>query len=94
MSAALKARRTGPYNGHPSWEYWNVSLWIANDESLYRLALRCLREQPNRRAAADAFIAAVRETHEGHTPFCVPATPDGAPYTQRSVLAALRGMEV
>lgn len=26
------------YNGHPSWEHWNVSLWVCNDEPLYRMA--------------------------------------------------------
>ena len=24
------------YNGHPSYEHWNVTLWMANCESLYR----------------------------------------------------------
>ncbi len=24
------------YNGHPTYEHWNVSLWTANDEGLYR----------------------------------------------------------
>ena len=27
------------YNGHKNWDYWNVSLWLYNDEPLYRLML-------------------------------------------------------
>lgn len=33
-----------PYNGHESWNAWNVALWIGNDEPLYRLAMHCLTE--------------------------------------------------
>jgi len=29
------------YNGHPSWAHWNVALWFAGDEGLYRMALGC-----------------------------------------------------
>jgi hypothetical protein len=25
------------YNGHPSWEHWNASLWVCNDFDLYQL---------------------------------------------------------
>jgi hypothetical protein len=25
------------YNGHPSWDHWNASLWAANDYELYEL---------------------------------------------------------
>ncbi|MCK5607954.1 hypothetical protein KAR91_39100 [Candidatus Pacearchaeota archaeon] len=31
------------YNGHRSWNAWNVSLWINNDETLYRFAMECVR---------------------------------------------------
>lgn len=31
------------YNGHPSWEHWNVSLWFNNDQGLYNL----MRESRN-----------------------------------------------
>ena len=26
------------FNGHPSWEHWNVALWVGNDEGLYNMA--------------------------------------------------------
>jgi hypothetical protein len=26
------------YNGHKNWNHWNVSLWVNNDEGLYRMA--------------------------------------------------------
>lgn len=81
------------YNGHPSKNYWNVSLWINNDEGLYRLALECIKAKRGpgaRRAAAEMMLTALVETGEG----CAhPHTPDGAPYTVASIQHAMRGME-
>jgi hypothetical protein len=71
-----------PYNGHPSWNAWNVSLWIGNDEGLYNLALDCLRANRNRHLAARAFVLNVGATR----------TPDGAKYSQRSVYLAMEGL--
>jgi hypothetical protein len=31
-----------PYNGHRSWNAWNVALWVANGEAPYRLTKECL----------------------------------------------------
>jgi hypothetical protein len=72
-----------PYNGHRSWNAWNVALWIGNDERLYRLAQYCVRTTSTRADAAALFRDSVGATH----------TPDGAPYNQTCVLEALRGLE-
>lgn len=76
------------YNGHKNWNHWNVSLWINNDEGLYRLAQDCIRQNQSRThssrsAAVRAFLAQVGADK----------TPDGAPYTASSVRAAMVGME-
>jgi hypothetical protein len=73
------------YNGHPSWGYWNVSLWINNDEGLYDLARECIRREKGRAAAARAFVSVLAEW--GTT-----KTPDGAPFSAAKVIHAMRGM--
>ena len=74
------------YNEHPSRNYWNVSLWIGNDEGLYRTALDCIRHTKTRDQAAAAMLDMLTEC--GHT-----KTPDGAPYTKASIRHAMRGLE-
>lgn len=69
------------YNGHPSWEHWNVCLWIDNDEGLYQLAKDCAQRNWNITAAASDFIQSVRPARR---------TPDGAPYTLPLVEYALQ----
>ena len=70
------------YNGHRSWNAWNVALWIGNDEPLYRLALDCLlRCRNNAGKAARLFRSEVGGR-----------TPDGAVYNQMSVKLALAGL--
>lgn len=75
------------YNGHKNWNHWNVSLWVNNDEGLYRLAQDCLRDAKrhgsNRDQAARWMLNKLPNK-----------TPDGAPYSFSSVRAAMRGMEV
>ena len=71
-----------PYNGHPSWNAWNVSLWISNDEGLYRFALDCLGRHKRLYAAAREFIESMPKS-----------TPDGAKYSMRSVMHSLKGLQ-
>lgn len=74
-----------PYQGHPSWTYWNVSLWINNDEALYNMARGYVRLYRNRRAAADAMI-------EDLFAVGIERTPDGAKYSRRTIIHAMQGM--
>ena len=74
------------YNGHLNWNYWNVSLWINNDEGLYNLALQAVDQMRKSDSnytltmAAEWFLDAVGDAK----------TPDGAKYTMPSVRAALK----
>jgi hypothetical protein len=74
------------YQGHKNRNAWNVALWIANDEPLYRLALRCKRSTRN---AGDAAAAFLRELRDGADT----KTPDGAPFRFSYVRSAISGLE-
>lgn len=77
------------HNGHRSRNAWNVALWIANDEGLYRLALECIRRSRTLDDAADRLLATLVECAKPGEP---PKTPDGCPYTKTTVRAALSGL--
>lgn len=74
------------YNGHRSWNAWNVALWIANDEPTYRIAIECLKQSPSLDRAVALFCRV--------WPCLGNRTPDGAVYNRtciREALAGLRG---
>lgn len=73
------------YNGHKNYNYWNVSLWINNDERLYNQARYCVESTKTKTEAAKMFIAAM---HDAGTP----KTKDGAKYTVSAVKCAMSGM--
>jgi hypothetical protein len=76
------------YNGHKNWAHWNVSLWVNNDEGLYRDALCYLKAAGgSRKRAARAMLYAL--TNWAHTP----KTPDGARYSISALYHAMNGME-
>lgn len=69
------------FNGHRSWNAWNVSLWINNDEGLYRTA-RYLVQQHGYQKAARIMARDL----EGET------TPDGGRYNFTTIREAIAGI--
>ena len=69
------------YNGHRSWNAWNVALWIGNDEGLYRLALYHMAREPFLWQAAKNLLADLPGR-----------TPDGARYNVTCLIEALKGL--
>ena len=72
------------YNGHKNWNHWNVSLWLNNDESLYRAMLDRARRN-SRDIAAYGLLVDLKAAGITHT-------PDGAPYSVTSIKAAMVGL--
>jgi hypothetical protein len=72
------------FNGHKNWNHWNVSLWINNDEGLYRMA-KLMARSYSRGIAAKKMLEELNENGITHT-------PDGAPYSVSSIKAAMKGM--
>ena len=66
------------YQGHRNWNHWNVSLWLMNEEPLYRLCQYHIRKCRTMNDAAKA-IALDLPTE----------TPDGAPYSYTAIRAAI-----
>jgi hypothetical protein len=86
------------FNGHRNWNHWNVSLWINNDEGLYRLALDCIKAMRYRTSfsrngfsprdlAAQMMLDRLEIQSDSE-----PKTLDGAPYSVTTIRAAMRGM--
>lgn len=73
------------YQGHESYNAWNVALWIGNDEGLYDLAKRYKRRHGSARLAAVAMLEHLNEVG-------VLSTPDGVRYTKHTIELAMRGL--
>jgi hypothetical protein len=79
------------YQGHKNWNHWNVSLWLNNDEALYRSMLSWIKAAGrSKQRAAKAFHYALTSSEYGNP---ITHTPDGAPYSVSAIRAAMRGLE-
>lgn len=72
------------YNGHANWAQWNVSLWINNDERLYRMAQSYVHLF-GKQLAAHGILNELLANDERFT-------PDGARYSVTAIRNALRGL--
>jgi hypothetical protein len=68
-------------NRHKNWEYWNVSLWLFNEENYYYNMLSAIEGRPLN-AAVELMLAELPEK-----------TPDGAAFTFDNVKAAMAEIE-
>ena len=71
--------------GHKNKTHWNVSLWINNDESLYRIAQNCIAQSKTKDIAAECMYRRLKAN--GTT-----TTPDGFKYSTTAIRAAMVGM--
>jgi len=69
------------HNGYRSWNAWNVSLWVNNDESLYRMAY----DLAVKHGITKAACLMARSLNGART-------PDGGRYNHRTIREALRGI--
>jgi hypothetical protein len=87
-----KGSKMTEYNGHRSWNAWNVSLWINNDESLYNYALGCISGAKAKTIRQTKTAILDRATRIFMRDFRGSKTPDGASYNCKSVKDALDGL--
>lgn len=70
------------YNGHKSWNHWNSSLWLNNDEELHGLVLgmnKILSKTKHEKRLIPSAILEVLQLR-GHT-----TTPDGGYHTEETI---------
>lgn len=65
--------------------YYNLQLWMTNDEGLYNLARGHIRRAPTKDEAARRIFNDLQETG-------VTTTPDGEKWTLAGVRYAIRGL--
>ena len=71
------------YNGHRSWNAWNVALWLSNEYNLYQEIV----DKVKKNGLTKAVNMMYRDIG-GHK------TPDGATYNKLSIKLAIEGMEI
>jgi len=71
------------FNGHRSWNAWNVYAWLNNEEWSYELMRWCIKNSRDRKEAARMVIDRLPSG----------STPDGAKFNLRCVMDAMRGID-
>jgi len=71
------------YNGHRSWNAWNVSLWLNNDENTYNTCTQLVKQYGSAKAAR--ILSSLLDGEK---------TPDGAAYNRLSIYNAIKDLEI
>lgn len=71
------------YNGYKSYNFWNISLYINNDQNLYDLAIMCINKHNNINLATLVFIDNLNYSY----------TPDNVLWTKAGVYSALLSLK-
>ena len=69
------------YQGHESYEHWNVALWLYNDEGLYNMVQEVVAVTSSQHDAANVLHSELTEL--------LPNTPDGVEFTLERIEAAI-----
>lgn len=77
------------YQGHRSWNAWNISLWINNEEPLYRIAVRAVESGKVWKGKSRQLNEAVSYFFKD-TGLYMKRTRDGAVYNKLCVKLALK----
>ena len=94
MLTLMKGLTMKTYNGHRSWNAWNVSLWMGNDESIYTLAINCIaraKQHYEGKSWSSAGHIIRKATRLFMQCYGGQKTPDGAIYNALSIKLALQG---
>jgi len=70
------------YNGHPSYEHWNVALWLYNDEDMYDLVQQAIRHNYSLSDCAREILDILSE-------LAIECTGDGVEYTYDTIMCAI-----
>ena len=74
------------YNGHKNIAFWNVSLWLRNDEGLWYLVRNAIESTSTLNDAAHSILNALTCCGE-----IAAKTPDGYAYNFTNIRAAIKG---
>jgi hypothetical protein len=77
------SRKLPMYNGHKNRHYWNVSLWINNDEGLYNLARDYVQDSRRAGFGMDYAARMIKEV-------LPEKTPDGSKYSIANIKEAIK----